>query len=100
MAAKARPGIACGYIHIPSRQFISQIAATRLDLRKYRPSRHGPPRAGATAWRQAHSHMRMAARSCLPVKTMKETVMKKYAESKGFFDFKAERELYSIVKAW
>ena len=27
--------------------------------------------------------------------------MKKYAESKGFFDFKAEREeLYSIVKAW
>lgn len=24
--------------------------------------------------------------------------MKKYAESKGFFDFKAERELYSIVK--
>ena len=24
----------------------------------------------------------------------------KYAESKGFFDFKAERELYSIVKAW
>ena len=26
--------------------------------------------------------------------------MKNYAESKGFFDFKAERELYSIVKAW
>ena len=23
--------------------------------------------------------------------------MKKYAESKGFFDFKAERELYSIA---
>jgi len=29
-----------------------------------------------------------------------DVVMKKYAESKGFFDFKAERELYSIVKAW
>ena len=35
-----------------------------------------------------------------PLKKQKETVMKKYAESKGFFDFKAERELYSIVKAW